>query len=92
MKKKIIGLSIVIILIGIIMVFVKGFKVNLKYRDHKMVKLSIGQECNIKEFNKIAIYKYESGAKVNKEWQHWGATATPRPKRWGKKQLLEFGT
>lgn len=54
MKKKIIGLSIVIILIGIIMVFVKGFKVNLKYRDHKMVKLSIGQECNIKEFNKIA--------------------------------------
>ena len=54
MKKKIIGLSIVIILIGIIMVFIKGFKVNLKYRDHKMVKLSIGQECNIKEFNKIA--------------------------------------
>lgn len=53
MKKKIIVLSIVVILIGIIMVAIKGFNVNQKYRAHKVAKISISQEFNIKDVKSI---------------------------------------
>lgn len=54
MKKKLVGLSIIIILIGAIIVLVKGFNVNLKYRAHKVVKIAIGQDFNIEDIKNIS--------------------------------------
>lgn len=53
MKKKLLGLSVIIIIIGIIIVAVKGFNVNLKYREHKNVRIAVGEEFNIKDIESI---------------------------------------
>lgn len=53
MKKKIIILSIVAILVGIIVVAIKGFNVNLKYKAHKVATISLNQEVNMKEIKAI---------------------------------------
>lgn len=54
MKKKIIILSIVVILIGIVMVAIKGFNVNLKYRAHEVAIISIDQDYSVKDIKNIA--------------------------------------
>lgn len=53
MKKKLFGLAIVIIIIGIIIVFAKGFNINLKYRAHKAISIPIGVEYNIEDIKSI---------------------------------------
>lgn len=53
MKKKLFGLAIVIIIIGIIIVFVKGFNINLKYRAHKAISIPIGVEYNTEDIKSI---------------------------------------
>lgn len=54
MKKKIIIISVVVILIGIIMIAIKGFNVNLKYRAHKVAVISLNQDYNVKDIKSIA--------------------------------------
>lgn len=53
MKKKLLIVSIIITIIGIIIVAVKGFNVNLKYRAHKSINIPIGTEYNIEDIKAI---------------------------------------
>lgn len=59
MKKKLIYLSVIIILIGIIIVAVKGFNVNLKYKAHKAVNIPIDVEYNVEDIKTIANEVFE---------------------------------
>lgn len=54
MNKKIIGLSVIVIVIGLIMIAVKGFNVNLKYKNHKVMQITVGQDYDVKEIKAIA--------------------------------------
>ena len=54
MKKKIIILSIVVILIGIVMVAIKWFNVNLKCRAHEVAIISINQDYSVNDIKNIA--------------------------------------
>ena len=54
MNKKLIGFSAIVIIIGIIIMAVKGFNVSLKYKEHKVVQISLGQEFDTKDVDKIA--------------------------------------
>ena len=59
-KKKILCIVIALILIvGIAMVAIKGFNVELKYRHHQKIELSIGKTVNIDEIKKIADEVFE---------------------------------
>lgn len=53
MKKKLFIIAMIITIIGIIIVAVKGFNVNLKYRAHKAINIPIGTEFNIEDINAI---------------------------------------
>ncbi len=53
MKKKLCIASILVVIIAIIIVAVKGFNVELKYKDHKVVNVQVGTEYNEKEINSI---------------------------------------
>lgn len=53
MKKKSFMISIIIIIIGIIIVAVKGFNVDLIYRAHKAINIPIGSEYNLKDVESI---------------------------------------
>lgn len=53
MNKKIIGLSVIVIIIGIIIIAVKGFNVNLKYKNHKVIQVSLGQDFDVKDIKNI---------------------------------------
>lgn len=53
MNKKIIGLSVIVIVIGIIIIAVKGFNVNLKYKNHKVLQISLGQDFDVKDIKSI---------------------------------------
>lgn len=53
MKKKVYLVAILVILIGIIMVAVKGFNVNIRYRAHKVVYVPIDSEFEVKDIEKI---------------------------------------
>lgn len=53
MNKKIIGLSIIVIIVGLIMIAVKGFNVSLKYREHKVMQISVGQDFDVKDIKAI---------------------------------------
>lgn len=54
MKKKLIWLSVIFILVGIIIVAVKGFNVNLKYTAHKSINIPIGSDYNIEDIKAIS--------------------------------------
>lgn len=43
-----------IIIVGIVLVAIKGFNVELKYRHHQKIELNIGEKINIEEIQKIA--------------------------------------
>lgn len=47
-------LAILIIVIGIIMMFVKGFNFDLRYQDAKRVEFNIGKEIESSEMEKLA--------------------------------------
>lgn len=53
MKKKLSIIAIIITIIGIIIVAVKGFNVNLKYKAHKAINIPIGIEYNIEDIKSI---------------------------------------
>ena len=53
MKKISFIISIIIIVIGIIIVAIKGFNVDLKYRAHKAINIPIGTEYNLKDIESI---------------------------------------
>lgn len=53
--KKIIGILMALIIIaGIIVGAVKGFNVELKYRQHQKIELNIGQKVEISKIQKVA--------------------------------------
>ena len=54
MKNKVSIISIIIIIIGIIVVAAVGLNVNLKYRAHKAVFVSLGEEYNVADIENIA--------------------------------------
>ena len=54
MKNKLSIISIIIIIIGIIVVATVGLNVNLKYRAHKAVFVSLGEDYNISDIEAIA--------------------------------------
>ena len=54
MKNKLSIISIIIIIIGIIVVATVGLNVNLKYRAHKDVFVSLGEDYNISDIEAIA--------------------------------------
>ena len=54
MKNKLSIISIIIIIIGVIMVAVVGLNVNLKYRAHNAVFVSLGEDFNLSDINAIA--------------------------------------
>ena len=53
MKKKLFMIAMIITIIGIIIVAVKGFNVNLEYRAHQTINISIGTEYNIEDIKAI---------------------------------------
>ena len=53
MKKKLFMISMVITIIGIIIVAVKGFNVDLKYKAHQAINIPIGVEFNISDIKSI---------------------------------------
>ena len=53
MKKKLFIIAMIITIIGIIIVAVKGFNVNLKYRAHKAINIPIGTEFNMEDIRAI---------------------------------------
>lgn len=54
-KKKILYIAMALIIIaGIAMVALKGFNVELKYRHHQKIELTIGKKVNIEDIQKIA--------------------------------------
>ena len=54
-KKKILYIAMaLIIIVGIAVVAVKGFNVELKYRHHQKIELNIGEEVKTEEIQKIA--------------------------------------
>ena len=54
MNKKIVWISIVVILIGIIMITIKGFNVDLKYKKHEVIQVVLGQEYSEKDVKDIS--------------------------------------
>lgn len=53
MKKKLFIISIIIMVIGLIVVVSAGFNVDLKYKEHKMVSVPIGENFNITDVTAI---------------------------------------
>lgn len=53
MKKKLFMIAMIITIIGIIIVAVKGFNVNLEYRAHQTINIPIGSEYNIEDIKAI---------------------------------------
>ena len=53
MKKKSFIISIVLVIIGVIIVALKGFNVDLMYRAHKAIIIPIGTEYNLKDVELI---------------------------------------
>lgn len=53
MKKKFLVLAAVIVLIGIIVVAVRGFKVDYCFKAHKLVYIELGQDFNEKDIKAI---------------------------------------
>lgn len=53
MKKKLFMISIILVIIGIIIVAIKGFNVNLRYRAHKAINIPIGTEYSLKDVESI---------------------------------------
>lgn len=53
MKKKSLIISIILVIIGIIIVAVKGFNVDLMYRAHKAIIIPMGTEYNLKDIEVI---------------------------------------
>lgn len=53
MKKKLFMIAMIITIIGIIIVAIKGFNVNLEYRAHQTINIPIGSEYNIEDIKTI---------------------------------------
>ncbi|MBO5349960.1 MAG: hypothetical protein J6A89_09135 [Clostridia bacterium] len=53
MKKKLFLIAMIITIIGIIIVAVKAFNVNLKYKAHKAISIPIGTEFNLQDIKLI---------------------------------------
>ena len=53
MKKKLFIVAIIITIIGIIIVAMKGYNVDLKYRAHQTISASIGTDYNINDIKLI---------------------------------------
>lgn len=53
MKKKILALAAIVVLISIIVVAVRGFKVDYCFNAHKLVYIELGQEFNTKDIKAI---------------------------------------
>lgn len=54
MKKKLFGITIIVVIIGIIVVALKGFNVNFKYKEHKAITIPINTDFNINDIQSIA--------------------------------------
>lgn len=54
MKKKLFGITIIVVIIGIIVVALKGFNVNFKYIEHKAITIPINTDFNINDIQSIA--------------------------------------
>lgn len=54
MKKKLFGITIIVVIIGIIVVASKGFNVNFKYKEHKAITIPINTDFNINDIQSIA--------------------------------------
>ena len=54
MKKKLFLITIIITIIGIIVVALKGFNVNFKYRAHKAITVPISTDFNMNDIHAIA--------------------------------------
>mgnify|MGYP004671665333 FL=1 len=54
MKKKLFGITIIVVIIGIIVVALKGFNVNFKSREHKAITIPINTDFNINDIQSIA--------------------------------------
>lgn len=53
MKKNLFIIAMIVTIIGIIIVALKGFNVNLEYRAHQTINVPIGTEYNIKDIKAI---------------------------------------
>ena len=53
MKKNLSIVAIIITIIGIIVVAVKGYNVDLRYRAHQSISASIGTEFNVEDIKAI---------------------------------------
>ena len=58
-NKIIIGIAILIFVVGIIVVAVKGFNVDLEYQDTKKIEANIGKSFE-KEMESSKIYAYSA--------------------------------
>lgn len=53
MKKKLFMITMIITIIGIIIVALKGFNVNLTYRAHQAINIPIGTDFNVEDIKSI---------------------------------------